>query len=264
MPAHSYQFTWAPNPRWSHFYAPAPEIKQYFDDVVDQHGLRTCIKLSHKVVHARWVEDRQVWQLRVKKMDGRDVAIASPGVIEGETEEEFVDECDVFINAMGFFNNWKWPRNVPGRETFAGRMFHTASWPKDWEGDIDGKTVALIGNGSSGIQVLPNILERVKKVYVHIRSATWITSRIGEEFAGPKGVNYKFTDEEKDEWSRNPEKYLQFRRDMEDGVNKRFKMFVEHTPHQKTARQSAIENLYAKLATNPELAKLLEPDFSVG
>ncbi|KAF6517096.1 hypothetical protein HZS61_002657 [Fusarium oxysporum f. sp. conglutinans] len=264
VPAHSYQYTWAPNPHWSHFYAPAPEIKQYFEDCADQHDLRSYFKLSHKVVEAKWIEERQIWQLRVKKTDGRDVAISSPGVTDGETNDEFIDECDVFVNATGFFNNWKWPRNVPGRETFRGTMFHTANWPSDWEKDIEGKTVALIGNGSSGIQVLPAILDKVKRIYVHIRSPTWITSRIGEKFAGPKGVNYEFTEAEKSEWAKHPEKYLEFRKSMEDDVNTRFKFFMDHTPEQKLARQSAVDNLKAKLDSRPDLAKLLEPDFAVG
>ncbi|XEV01558.1 hypothetical protein FSHL1_006845 [Fusarium sambucinum] len=264
VPAHSYQYTWAPNPHWSHFYAPAPEIKQYFEDCADQHDLRSYFKLSHKVFEAKWIEERQIWQLRIKKTDGRDVAISSPGVTDGETNDEFIDECDVFVNATGFFNNWKWPRNVPGRETFRGTMFHTANWPSDWEKDIEGKTVALIGNGSSGIQVLPAILDKVNKIYVHIRSPTWITSRIGERFAGPKGVNYKFTEVQKAEWAKHPEKYLEFRKSMEDDVNTRFKFFMDHTPQQELARQSAVDNLKAKLDSRPDLAELLEPDFAVG
>ncbi|KAL5585622.1 hypothetical protein FOVSG1_015011 [Fusarium oxysporum f. sp. vasinfectum] len=213
VPAHSYQYTWATNPHWSHFYAPAPEIKQYFEDCADQHDLRSYFKLSHKVVEAKWIEERQIWQLRIKKTDGRDVAISSPGVTDGETNDAFIDECDVFVNATGFFNNWKWPRNVPGRETFRGTMFHTANWPSDWEKDIEGKTVALI---------------------------------------------------EKSEWAKHPERYLEVRKSMEDDVNTRFKLFMDHTPEQKLARQSVVGSIKAKLDSRPDLAKLLEPDFAVG
>jgi cation diffusion facilitator CzcD-associated flavoprotein CzcO len=51
-------------------------------------------------------------------------------------------------------SNWKWP-DVEGIDTFQGRLIHTAQWPKDF--DHAGKTIAVIGNGSSGIQVLPEL-----------------------------------------------------------------------------------------------------------
>lgn len=37
-------------------------------------------------------------------------------------------------------------------------MIHTAAWPEDFS--AEGKTVAVIGNGASGVQVLPQILPR--------------------------------------------------------------------------------------------------------
>ena len=170
----------------------------------------------------------------------------------------------MFVNASGFFNNWKWPRGVPGRESFHGRLLHSAAWPTDADKDIDGRTVSIIGNGSSGIQILPAILDRVEKVYVHIRSPTWITSRIGEKFAGPKGVNIVFGEDQKDIWAKYPEEYLQFRKDMEADVNQRFKMFMDHTPQQKAARDACLENLKEKLSAKPELMALLKPEFAVG
>lgn len=51
-------------------------------------------------------------------------------------------------------SNWTWP-SVPGRESFQGTMIHTASWPEGF--DSAGKTIAVIGNGSTGIQVLPEL-----------------------------------------------------------------------------------------------------------
>ena len=132
------------------------------DRVADQHGLRQHIKTCHKVTHAVWIEERQTWRVTVNNTDGRDIVISSPGVSEGETETMFEEECDILVNSTGFFNNWKWP-NVADRSKFKGKLFHTAAWPKNVENDLDGKTVALIGNGSSGVQVLPAIIDRVKK-----------------------------------------------------------------------------------------------------
>jgi len=259
------QYTWAPNPNWKSFFAPQPEIQKYFQDVATQHDLWPYIKTSHKIVDAKWIEERQIWQVKVCRTDGRDLVISSPGVSEGETSDTFIEECDVFVNAGGFFNNWKWP-NVKNRESYRGRLLHTAYWPEDADKDIDGKLVALIGNGSSGIQVLPAIIDRVEKVYVHIRSPTWITARIGEKFAGPKGVNLVFTEEEKTKWRENPEEYLKYRKAIEDDVNERFLMYMDHTPEQDAAREACIQNLRQKLESGgkPELIDLLTPDFAVG
>ncbi|KAL2009965.1 hypothetical protein VTN00DRAFT_5772 [Thermoascus crustaceus] len=265
VPAHSYQYTWAPNPNWRSFYAPQRDIQKYLEDVCEQHDLWQYIKVSHKVVGAKWVEERQVWEVTVTRTDGRDLVISSPGVTEGETDDTWVEECDVFVNAGGFFNNWKWP-SIPGREQFKGRSLHTAHWPHDADKDIDGKTVALIGNGSSGIQVLPAIIDRVEKIYVHIRSPTWIIARIGEKFAGPKGTTLVFTEEQKKRWREHPEEYLKYRKDVENDVNERFLMYMDHTPEQEAARKYCVENLAEKLKQGgkPEWIEPLTPDFAVG
>jgi cation diffusion facilitator CzcD-associated flavoprotein CzcO len=258
-----HQFSWAPNPNWSAFFAPQKEIQAYFNAVADQHHLWPYIKLSHKVVDARWIEERQVWQVRIVKTDGRDLVISSPGLSEGETETSWVEECDVFVNACGFFNNWKWP-DIPGRETFAGRMLHTAYWPTDADKDIDGKIVSIIGNGSSGVQVLPAVLSRAEKIYYHIRNPTWITPRMAEKFAGPKGTTLVFSEEQKRQWRDHPEEYLQYRKAIESNLNERFIMYMDHTPAQQAARKACLENLRDELAAKPELLDLLTPDYAVG
>lgn len=145
----------------------------------------------------------KTWRVTISKTDGRDLVISSPGVSEGETGETFDDECDVLVNCGGFFNNWKWP-NVTDRSAFKGTLLHTAAWPVDAECGFDGKTVAIIGNGSSGVQVLPAIIDRVKKVYVHIRSPTWITTNFAAKWARPDGKNYNYTEEQKTAWSADP------------------------------------------------------------
>jgi cation diffusion facilitator CzcD-associated flavoprotein CzcO len=51
-------------------------------------------------------------------------------------------------------SNWKWP-DVPGLQDFEGDLVHTAAWPKNF--DYKNRTVAVIGNGASGVQLLPAI-----------------------------------------------------------------------------------------------------------
>ncbi|KAG9504935.1 hypothetical protein J7337_004916 [Fusarium musae] len=229
------------------------------------HNLCGYVKTGHKVIGARWLEDRQTWRITVNKTDGRDLVISSPGVSDGETETVFDDKCDVFINCSGFFNNWKWPR-VADRSKFQGKLYHTAAWPQDGESNLDGKTVALIGNGSSGVQVLPSIIDRVKKVYVHIRSPTWITTSFAARFAGPGGANYEYTEEQKASWAADPAAYLEYRRQIEGELNIRFGLYIDNTPEQKAAREFGIAEMTSKLRAGgkEELLKAMLPDFAVG
>ena len=60
------------------------------------------------------------------------------------TGASFEDSCDVFINAGGYLNNWRWP-DAPGLDSFQGKLIHSAKW--DDSVQLEGKNVGLIGNG---------------------------------------------------------------------------------------------------------------------
>ena len=180
---------------------------------------------------------------------------------EGELGEPFVEECDIFINASGAYNNWRWP-TIPNRTSYTGKMIHPAVWPEGY--DMKGQTVALIGNGSTGIQVLPAILDQVEKVYVLLRSRTWVTPALAQRFAGENGSNKIFTDEEKEEWSNDPQKYLAYRKEIENELNARFRLYVKESQAQQMGRKASTNQMVARLSRKPELADDLIPDFSVG
>jgi cation diffusion facilitator CzcD-associated flavoprotein CzcO len=50
------------------------------------------------------------------------------------------------------YSNWKWPQ-LYGLHGFKGDLIHSANWPKNFE--YSGKKLAVIGNGSSGVQIVP-------------------------------------------------------------------------------------------------------------
>ena len=79
------------------------------------------------MVGAKWIHERNKWQVQIVKTDGREHVISAPGSHDAELEEPFIEECDVFINASGAYNNWRWP-NIPNRESFSGTMIHPAQW----------------------------------------------------------------------------------------------------------------------------------------
>jgi cation diffusion facilitator CzcD-associated flavoprotein CzcO len=63
------------------------------------------------------------------------------------------------INASGVLNKWKWPA-IEGLHSFGGKVLHSANY--DHGVPLEDKTVAVIGSGSSGIQIVPTIWPKVK------------------------------------------------------------------------------------------------------
>tara|TARA_R110002003_G_scaffold1993_8_gene23836 strand:+ start:3773 stop:4159 length:387 start_codon:yes stop_codon:yes gene_type:complete len=81
------------------------------------------------------------------------------------------DRADILVKATGFVNDWRWP-NVPGRDKFKGKMLHTAQWDDDF--DPTGKNVAVIGYGSTGVQITPAIQPIVKHLDHYVRGKVWV------------------------------------------------------------------------------------------
>jgi cation diffusion facilitator CzcD-associated flavoprotein CzcO len=63
---------------------------------------------------------------------------------------------------------------LPGRDDFRGEQHHTGLWPET-PVDFAGKRVAVVGTGSSGVQVIPIIAAEADSVTVYQRTANWCT-----------------------------------------------------------------------------------------
>ena len=59
--AHSYQYSFEPNPTWSAFYAPAAEICKYLHRVAEKYGVMRHVQLSHKVLSCIWDDSAKKW-----------------------------------------------------------------------------------------------------------------------------------------------------------------------------------------------------------
>jgi cation diffusion facilitator CzcD-associated flavoprotein CzcO len=213
------------------------------------------------VIGAKWIDETQKWQVSIRRTDGRELVVSNRIETAGEIGETLVEECDIFINATGFVNDWRWP-SIPGRQRFLGEMLHSAAW--DRQTNLRGKTVALIGNGSSGIQILPAIIDEVDKVYLFIRSPTWVTAPFAQKYAGKEGSNFHFSAAQQKRWAENPDEYLKYRREVEAELSDRFRLYLKDAQEQKVAKDFSVQQMSAKLATKPEILKLLLPTFAVG
>jgi cation diffusion facilitator CzcD-associated flavoprotein CzcO len=144
---------------WSRTHARQAELQKYLEETVDEFGLRARLRLGVTVEGATWDETRHMW--RVALDDGT------------------VDEAHVLISGVGFLNVPRYP-DWPGRDQFAGPAFHTARW--EHEHDLTGKTVAVVGTGSSATQVVPAIQPLVRQLYVFQREPGWVLPKGERDF----------------------------------------------------------------------------------
>jgi cation diffusion facilitator CzcD-associated flavoprotein CzcO len=248
VPSHIYVFPFAPNPEWSHFYSTGPEIKEYFQKTVHTWNLDRDVELNTTVEHAEWQEDRTQWKLEVRHKDS------------GPRTEW----ADVLVSARGILSHWKWPE-IPGLSTFQGLRVHSAAW--DHEYDFSHKKIGLIGNGSSAIQILPEIakLDGTKMICFQ-RTPTWVVSRhTPAKLVGSVDPSYnpEYRDMDKENF-RNPEEIKKYRKLIIGNVNRGFRIFSKDSKQQQDIKTFATKQMSDKLNNDARLCKMLIPEFEVG
>ena len=150
---YSYQFSpelqqeW----EWTERYATQPEILRYANHVADRFDLRRDIKFETRVTKATFDEAAHAWTVETDKGD-RVIA-------------RFV------VTALGCLSSPNTPK-IPGLADFKGPTYHTGNWPHEGV-DFTGKTVGVIGTGSSAIQSIPMIAQQAKHVTVFQRTANY-------------------------------------------------------------------------------------------
>lgn len=247
-PAHVYTYSFEPNPAWSSFYAYAPEIRKYFDDFAARHELARYVSLNSKVLSAVWHEDVGQYEIEV--------------IIDGKITK---DRCDVLINGTGFLNSWKWPQ-IEGLHSFAGSLLHSAYY--DVSVDLKDKRVAVIGTGSSAIQIVPQVQKVAKHLTTFMRSSTWISPPVSGNIlqeqiqhssenqdgkTSPDSTGqYYFTEEEKRNFRENPDKFLQYRRRLESTFNGLFDIFIADTDASIGAQKAMREEMIRRLGPGHE------------
>lgn len=149
--SHMYSFSFEPNPNWSRMFSPQAEILQYLKDCVKKYELSDYIKFNTNISSAEFDVKNSQW--RIYKQSGESII------------------ADALVNGMGPLNRAVTP-HIKGIESFSGKAFHSSEW--DHSFDLTGKRVAVIGTGASAIQIVPNIVKKVKQLYLFQRTAPWV------------------------------------------------------------------------------------------
>ncbi|KAL2199534.1 hypothetical protein P885DRAFT_30388 [Corynascus similis CBS 632.67] len=250
IPSHSYQYSFAPNPNWSNLYAPGSEIQQYLQDVAERFGATRFIKTCHQVEHCAWDDVEKKWKIKVTNLS---------------TGETFQDAANVLITARGQLNDISWP-NIPGLGTFQGKVMHSGEWDTSY--DFRNKRIGIIGNGSSAIQIIPN-LQKVEgaQLTCFMRSPTWISSAFGDEGMIELGLdpaNTAFSPEQRHKLATDPSALFKLRKVFESGGNLIHDSTIRGTAMQQECQTAFHRAMHAKLSTRPDLLKLLIPSFAPG
>ncbi|KAM0367794.1 hypothetical protein ACHAPY_011639 [Fusarium culmorum] len=219
-PAHNYVYSFEPNTSCR---------------FAVKYDLRKYIKTQHEVVGATWVEERACWVVSIRRPDNTILN----------------QECDWLISGAGILNAWRWPA-IPGIDKYQGQLLHSDAW--DQSVDVAGKHVGLIGNGSSGIQILPKMQEKADHVTTFIREATWISATPGMEYR-------KYTDEEREEFVLHPDKLTELRKASEKAIGEIFPVVFDGSAAQKQLEGFIKDRMIEKL-NNKDLERLLIPDFA--
>jgi cation diffusion facilitator CzcD-associated flavoprotein CzcO len=136
---------------WSERYPAQAEVLRYLEHVADRFGLWPDIQLRTRVVEAAYDEESGRWAI---------------GTEAGERLS--AQWC---VMATGCLSASQIPE-IPGLERFAGEWHHTARWPHEGV-DVTGRRVGVIGTGSTGIQIIPEVARDAAHTYVFQRTANF-------------------------------------------------------------------------------------------
>ena len=133
---------------WTERYASQPEILRYINHAADRFDLRSDLQLNTRVLSAVFDAPAGYWTVH--------------------TDQGNVVQSRFCIMATGCLSAARVP-DLEGLDTFKGKWYHTGLWPSEGV-DLSGKRVGVIGTGSSGIQLIPQLASQAAHLHVFQRT----------------------------------------------------------------------------------------------
>lgn len=165
MWSHLYSYSFEQKTDWTREYPGQEEILDYLIKTAEKYDLFSYIRFNTTVESAAWSDAEKRWKIRVTVAGGKDA----------EFDSEYEISCDFLVSAVGQLNMPKIPE-IPGMDEYKGHLMHSARW--DWSYSLEGKNVAVIGNGPTAAQIIPEIAPVVKKLTVYQRTPNWVIPRL--------------------------------------------------------------------------------------
>lgn len=167
-----------------------------------KHGVDKHLKLSTTVTRAAWIADKSQWQV---------------DVFEKDTGSTYTVYADFLVSATGRLNNAKLP-DIPGLERFSGPLMHTGHWDKSVL--LEDKRIAVIGNGASGMQIVPALMPRVKHIVHFARTRNWVSPAFNNGLTALAAKNgnpggHEFSEDQRRAFEQDSAAYLEYRRGLD-------------------------------------------------
>ncbi|KAG7092585.1 hypothetical protein E1B28_008928 [Marasmius oreades] len=167
VPAHWYSLSTELNPNWSSRLVSQPEIKRYWQRLFEKYDLEKHTTFNHSVVLSTWNGDTNRYTITLR---------------DELTGIDSQREAEILIYAIGGFMTPVFPEDIPGTETFKGTTFHSARWRHDVE--LKGQRVAVIGNGCSAAQFIPEIARDPSVQVINFcRTPQWFVPRRNQSYS---------------------------------------------------------------------------------
>lgn len=109
--------------------------------VTDRHDLRKDMVFDTAMESADWDDTASQWIVR--------------------TSTSITYQARYLVTALGLLSKQNYP-DFPGLGSFSGEKYHTGAWPENVT--LQGKKVGVIGNGSTGVQIITEIAKDVKQL----------------------------------------------------------------------------------------------------
>lgn len=152
-------------------YASGLEIREYADLLANTYGLRDRAMFQTSGKSLIWKTDHWVCSLTQKS--------------KNQAAKDITISADFVVLASGTFTYPKLP-DLPGLQTFEGKMIHTARWDYGVTGGtqaeprldkLSDKRVALVGTGATAIQAVPQVAKYASELFVFQRTASAVDYR---------------------------------------------------------------------------------------
>jgi cation diffusion facilitator CzcD-associated flavoprotein CzcO len=226
VPSHLYSYSFALTPEWSHRFSPGEEIQAYFERVAREHGLYSRTRFGDEVTRCEFSKGR--WLL--------------------ETASGYQAEVDIVIAATGVLHHPKIP-DLEGLSRFEGAAFHSSQW--DHQARLDGARVGIIGTGSTAVQIVSEIVDRVAKLSLFQRTAQWVL----------QADNPAYTEDERADLRQDPARLT----DLHAELSKQFDVFARVVVDADSPEMAMIEEACRANLENTvrdvELRERLRPDY---